>query len=238
VIAQLAALGWALALVSLAAAAVLRARLERVARAEHELRGPATVLCMACERLRSDPAAQGHAEALEAELARLRAGLADLTAARTGKRRRLAPEPLELERVARSAVAGWQPALQASGREARIEWRAGRPRLVADRGRVAQALGNLVANAAEHGEGPLEVRSDRTERGVRLEVRSGRPKPQAAGGRKARALWGGRGRGLGIAARAARSAGAHLELVPEPTHVVAAVELPVEDPPDPTPGAA
>ncbi|HEX2233795.1 MAG TPA: hypothetical protein VHG69_10575 [Thermoleophilaceae bacterium] len=224
------------------AVVVLRARLERVARAEHELRGPATVLCMACERLRQDPAAQGHAEALEAELARLRAGLADLTAARAGKRRRLAPGPLELERIARSAVAGWQPALESRGREVRIDWRAGRPRLVADRGRLAQALGNLVANAAEHGEGPVELRSDRTERGVRLEVRNGRPSPEAGAERASAALRG--GRGLGIAARAARSAGARLELVPERKQVAAVLELPLADAnppvdaPDPTPDAA
>ena len=58
--------GWVFGVAALAAVLVLRVRLERVARAEHELRGPATVLCMACERLRNDPAAQGHAEALEA----------------------------------------------------------------------------------------------------------------------------------------------------------------------------
>ena len=132
----------------LASALLLRARLEAVARAEHELRGPATVLCMACERLRDDPAAQGHAEALEAELARLRAGLADLTAARAGRRPRTTPAPLELERLARSAMAGWGPELEREGRPARVRWRAGRPRVAADRGRLAQALGNLVANAA------------------------------------------------------------------------------------------
>jgi signal transduction histidine kinase len=230
VTAQLAALGWALATVSLAVAAVLRSRLERVARAEHELRGPATVLCMACERLRRDPAAQGHAEALEAELARLRAGLADLTAARTGKRRSLAPRPVDLEHVARSALSGWQPALESSERSAAVTWRAGRPRVTADPGRLAQALGNLVANAAEHGEGPVELRSDRTKRGVRVEVRNGRPTrglPRRSD----------RGRGLRIAAQAAESVGGHLELVSDRDEVVAAIELPV-DGSEPRPDAA
>ena len=215
--------GWAIGLAGLAATLALRARLERVARAEHELRGPATVLCMACERLRDDPAAQGHAEALEAELARLRAGLADLTAARTGRGRRAAPELLELERLARSAVAGWQPALEDAGRAARVDWRAGRPRVAADAGRMAQALGNLVSNAAEHGAGPVELRSRRTTGGVRVEVRNGRA---GSAGREERPRRD-RGRGLGIAAQAARSAGGHLELVQEPGEVVAALELPV-----------
>jgi signal transduction histidine kinase len=212
--------GWLFGLAGLAAAFLLRVRLERVARAEHELRGPATVLCMACERLRRDPAAQGHAEALEAELARLRAGLADLTAARTGRGRRARPQPLELEALARSAMAGWQPALESRGRRSHIDWRAGRPRVVADRGRLAQALGNLVANAAEHGSGPVELRSRPTAGGVRVEVRNGRPKRSSPRGE--------RGRGLGIAARAAESAGGRLELVREPDEVVAALELPVE----------
>jgi len=233
VIALLSLGGWLAAFGGLAGMLMLHARLERVARAEHELRGPATVLGMACERLREDPVAQGHAEALETELARLRAGLADLTAARTGERRGPAPAPLDLERLARSAVAGWKPALERDRRPVRIQWRAGRPKITADRGRLAQALGNLVANAAEHGSGPVELRSRRTAGGVRVEVRNGPPQgysPRRDGGR-----------GLGIAARGARSAGGHLELVPEPDRVVAALELPVEaelHKADPTPDAA
>jgi signal transduction histidine kinase len=218
--------GWTVGLAGVAAALFLRARLEGVARAEHELRGPATVLCMACERLRRDPAAQGHAEALETELARLRAGLADLTAARTGGRRRSARERLELEPLARSAMAAWQQALQARGRPSRIDWRAGRPRVVADRGRLAQALGNLVANAAEHGSGPVELRGRRVPGAVRVEVMNG-GSSDLGRGTKNRASRGERGRGLRIAARSVRSEGGHLELVSDDNAVVASLELPV-----------
>ena len=45
---------------------------ELVARAEHELRGAATALALACEQLRRDPAAGGHAAAIDAQLDRLR----------------------------------------------------------------------------------------------------------------------------------------------------------------------
>src|SRR6185503_2663761 len=55
---------------------------ELVARAEHELRGAATALALACEALRRDPAASGHATVIEAQLDRLRAGLEDLGSAR------------------------------------------------------------------------------------------------------------------------------------------------------------
>jgi signal transduction histidine kinase len=240
--------GWLLAPTGFAAALLLRARLEAVARAEHELRGPASVLCMACERLRRDPAAQGHAEALDAELARLRAGLADLTAARTGRARPAMPGPVELERLARSAMAGWQPTLASAGRSARVRWRAGPSRITADPGRLAQALGNLFANAAEHGGGPVELRGARTERGVRVEVRNRRPERDTGsdrgprGGRRfprggRRFPRGNRGRGLRIAAGAARSVGGRLEVVPDPDEVVAAIELPVEEA-DPAPDAA
>jgi hypothetical protein len=55
---------------------------ELIARAEHELRGAATALTLACEALRRDPAAGGHAAVIDAQLDRLRAGLDDLEAAR------------------------------------------------------------------------------------------------------------------------------------------------------------
>lgn len=218
--AGLAVSGWALAA---ALALVMRARLERVARAEHELRGPATVIALACDRMRRSPATRRHAEALDAELARLRAGLADLGAARQGRPVRGEPERVELQRLADGALAGWRPALAADGREARIDWRAGRVSVVADRGRLAQALGNMLANAAEHGHGPLELRGRRLPGAVRVEVRNGahtgRPQPRRPGSR---------GHGLGITARAARAAGGRLELAARDGEVVAALELPLE----------
>ncbi len=61
----------------------------------------------------------------------------------------------------------------------------------ADRGRLAQVVGNLVDNAAEHGGGELEVTARRTPTGTRLELRN---PPGASGPRRA-----GRGRGLAIA---------------------------------------
>jgi len=213
--------GWGVAILAVAVALSLRARLESVARAEHELRGPVTVLFLACERWGRDPAGRRHADALEVQLARLQAGLVDLDAAYRGRRARERPEPVELNRFARSAVDGWRPALRAAGRDARIDWTAGRARVVADRGRLAQALGNLLANAAEHGSGPLELRGRRVNGGVRVEVRNAPSREPPLPGPAA-----GRGRGLDIAARAAASAGGRVELESDGEAVVAALELP------------
>src|SRR6185295_14642915 len=53
-----------------------------VARAEHEVRGAAAALALACENLRRDPATGDQAAMIEAQLDRIRAGLEDLEAAR------------------------------------------------------------------------------------------------------------------------------------------------------------
>ena len=67
--------GWALAGGALGGVVLLRRRLRLVARAEHELRGPVTVLSLTTERLRRDRASEHHAFPLESELARLCQGL-------------------------------------------------------------------------------------------------------------------------------------------------------------------
>ena len=39
----------------------------------------------------------------------------------------------------------------------RLDWRAGRVRVRGDRGAMAQAIGNVLSNAVEHGTGMVEV---------------------------------------------------------------------------------
>ena len=159
--------------VLLFAVARLRRRLELVARAEHELRGALTILTLR------------HGEA-DPELARARAALADLTAARQGRRATARPSLVDLHELVRRQSAAYG---------AHVEWTAGSPRLVADRGRLAQALGNLLANAAEHGNGAVRVSAQRS--GSRVQVRVVNPE---------------RGRGLGIAAAAAGDVAGRLDL--------------------------
>ena len=196
-------MSWLLSLVLGVWVCDLRRRLELVARAEHELRGPVAVVSLAAERMRREPAGRRYAQALDTELERLRAGLGDLAAARSGRRRPGLPGTSQLEPLVRSGVEAWR----AAGRAVRLDWRAGPVAVSADRGRLAQVLGNLIANAAEHGEGPVELRAERTGGAVRVEVRNRVD----------------RGRGLRIASDAARDVGGTLH--------VAAIQLPADDTP-------
>jgi signal transduction histidine kinase len=193
-----------------------RRRLELVARAEHELRGPAAALALACERMRREPHAAHHAAALRAQLDRLEAGLSDLQRARGGRRSARGPEPVEFRSAARAALAPWQhePGAVAFG------WLGGPAPARVDRGALAKALGNLIANAAEHGEGEIRVRGRTTRAGVRIEIRNAN-RPARAGASDA-----GRGRGLQIAERAARELGGRVLVDRGQAETVAVLELP------------
>jgi len=218
----LAALGgWAVAALAVVAAVRLRRRLELVGDAAHELRGPATALVFAVAALRRDPAAARWAPRIDGQLDRLAVGLADLEAARSGCAAQARREPVLLERVVRTAVDAWRAPFAAAGRDLALCWEAGPEHVAADPGRLAQALGNLLANAAEHGRGPVAVSVFRSGAGtVRIEVRD-------AGGRgERRAPAPGRGRGLRIARRAARAAGGELTLDRGAGGTVAALGLP------------
>jgi signal transduction histidine kinase len=199
---------------------------ERVARAEHELRGATTALRLICEVVRRDPAAHAHAVAIDAQLDRLRAGLADLQVAQRGESRlHAAEEPpararagesdaaerVELSALARAAAEPWE--------NASFEWEG--PPLTAevDRRRFAKALGNVLANAAEHGEGDIRVTGRAHNGGVRLEVRN-------------------RGRGLTIASEAAEELGGSLSFELVGDTAIATIDLPTADPPRADVGAA
>jgi signal transduction histidine kinase len=214
----LAALALALAccLGGLGGLGVLRRRLERVARAEHELRGPAAALALACERMRREPRAAHHAAGLRVQLDRLEAGLADLHDARGGRPARRRPEPVELRAAARAALAPWElePGTVAFG------WLGGPAPARVDRGALAKALGNLIANAAEHGAGEIRVRGRTTRAGVRIEIRNANRADGAAG------AVAGRGRGLRIAERAARELGGRVLVDRGDSETVAVLELP------------
>lgn len=210
----------------------LHRRLRLVGRAEHELRGPATALALACERMRRDPGAAPHAVVLEAQLERLRAGLEDLAAARHGHRAAGGTvSPVELAPFVRAALEPWRSAL----RRCSLDWRAGPATALADRGRLAQALGNLFANSAEHGAGELDVRVRRMPGGIRLEFRNRnrRAAPPPGQGAARTAAGEGRGNGVAIASQAARDAGGRLLVDVQAAETLAVLDLPVRPASDP-----
>jgi hypothetical protein len=90
-----------------------------------------------------------------------------------------------------------------------------------DRSRIAQALGNVMANAVEHGAGDVSVVASRTPDRLRIEVTNA-TRPDAGDVRP------GRGRGLDIAADAAADSGGTLTAAVGPRRASAVLDLPLE----------
>jgi signal transduction histidine kinase len=179
-------------------------RFRLIAEAEHELRGPLQVIALAAP----DPC--------RVDVERLRVALADLTAARGGRRSAAADEPVRLDRLVWRAATASDLVARRAGGGVHLDWSAGPVTVNANRGRLAQALGNLLANAVEHGGGQVRVTGRRTRRGIRVEV-----------------LDSGRGHGLTIAAKAVRDSGGTLTAARAGSGTAVAIELPEADPDPP-----
>jgi signal transduction histidine kinase len=212
--------GWGLALAMLVE---LRRRAALVADAAHELAGPLTAISLGIEALRRQPAARRRADALEVELCRLQVAAEDAAAAARGRRARPRPAPVPLRELAERSSEAWRPAAERRGGRVSFDWKTDALSISADRRRLAQAFGNLLANAIEHGGGEIVVRGRRSGDGLRIEVED------AGGGASARGGRSRRGRGLGIAARALEHAGGRLTSVDRPDGGrVAVAELPAD----------
>jgi signal transduction histidine kinase len=101
--------------------------------------------------------------------------------------------------------------------------------VVADPLRLAQAIANVVANAAEHGGGAVRVGVTRAGTRVRVEVADdgpGLPVSIAALKASARGRTGRRGHGLAIAAAIAERYGGHLTALPAARGARIALDLP------------
>jgi signal transduction histidine kinase len=207
-------------------------RMEAVARAAHELRGPLTAARLGLQLgISSGRLAPDRLRAMDLELASAALALDDLAGA--GARRRVyrpctlaRVDEVELRQVVADSVEAWRACAASRGAELRLFWSGGAGTVLGDRLRIARATGNLIANAIEHGGGAIVVRGAEQRDGVRIEVidsgpglpapvaelagRAGRGRSRAERRRK-RA---GRGRGLAIALTVAAAHGGRLSAAP------------------------
>jgi signal transduction histidine kinase len=228
-------LAWAVAAAALAMAALawreLRRGRELVARACHELRGPLTAahLALHAGARPGDPSAGARLAAIELELRRAGLALDDRAAARAGRRARDRDEVVDVcELIAEQATA-WRAIAPLFGCELRVGPRAPDALVRGDRVRLAQAVGNLLANALEHGTGTVEVAVRSIAGRVRIEVTDeggGLPAPVAELARRPRAGRGRRGRGLAIASDIVARHGGRIVSAPSAGGARLAIELP------------
>jgi signal transduction histidine kinase len=226
--------GWAVAvaasLVAIGAWRSLSLRMENVARASHELRGPLTAARLGLQ-LAAGPGELSPARlrAIDMELGRAALALDDLDAARMDRARWRSPEAIDLAQLVSDSVEAWRPAAAARGVELRASWSGVAPTVWGDRLRLAQLTGNLISNALEHGGGVVEVRGRSDGGEARIEVSDtgpGLPAPVAALARQARRGRGRQGRGLAIASAIAASHGGRLAAAPSERGARLVLELP------------
>jgi signal transduction histidine kinase len=215
---MVAAAGWILALAAgvglLRLRGVLAGRMELVARACHELRGPITVSRLGVELLgRDGPARADALRAIDLELASAGVALEDLSAALAGRPGPWRADAVDVTELLGESFEAFRPLARARGVELDLRWRGEHRVVCADRIRLAQATGNLLANAIEHGEGRVELRGGADDEHVEIEVADGGrglPCPVADLVTRPRGGHGRRGRGLAIAAEVAQRHGGRL----------------------------
>jgi signal transduction histidine kinase len=187
-----------------------RALRERAARVAHEVRQPLSAAQLALHgAARRGEVAPTLVAALELELRRAALALADPAAA--------APAPVDLHALLDCQVRTWREVAAAHGATLALEPGPGTALVHADAVRLAQATGNVVANAIEHGGGRIVVRTARVGDRVRVEIADGGPGLPASVAelaRRPRAGRGRRGRGLAITAGVLAHCGGRLAAVP------------------------
>jgi len=227
VVLAVAAIGWA------AYARERRRRLiaaELVARAAHELRGPLAAAHLALQSLGRELAGgRARCSAIDVQLQRAALAVADLAAAPVGGRAPDVGGAVDVGDLLEEQVRAWRPMAAAYGCELLLVPSAPGTYVHGDRLRLGQALGNVVANALEHGRGRIELSARRLDDRVRIEVLDdgpGLPAPVADLASRPAAGRGRRGRGLAIASEIARRHGGRLASAPSQHGARLALDLP------------
>jgi signal transduction histidine kinase len=201
----------------------------RVARCAHELRGSLGALRLGLDlALARGGLTSERLGALDLQLARAAAALNELN----GPAGPVALRPVPVAALLADAVASLEPLAAGRGADLRLT-EAPDAIVLGDRGRLAQAVGNLIANAIEHGGRTIWVGGRVGEGEVRLEVRDDGP---GLSGRRSRGglrrvfgapVIGPHGHGLSISADVAAAHGGRLLSVPSGVGLRIVLELPL-----------
>jgi signal transduction histidine kinase len=168
--------------------------------------------------------------AIDTELSRAGLALDDLAAAGGGGRRPWRLDRVPMRALVAESAEAWQASAGAAGTVVAVAWSGEEAVVWGDRLRLAQAIGNLIANGIEHGRGPVMVDGAVRAAIVRVAVCDqgpGLPAPVAVLRRRPRRGRGARGRGLAIAAEVARAHGGALVSAPSEGGARLVLELPV-----------
>lgn len=245
-----AAAGWSVALLALFLVAWQRRRFDGagrlVAEAAHELRGPLCAARLAIgslERVFADvPTVGARLAAIDAELSRAGLAVDDLGAALETGRSPAESELVDLNELLTQHEPVWSSIAGVHGAVLAVRPGPRPARVLANRLRLAQAMGNLVANGCEHGGGVVTVQVRVTGECLRVEVSDhgrGLPgpigeliarRPRSAPGR---APYAARGHGLTVARRVAEELGGSLAAAPAQRGARLVLELPAAPPPAP-----
>lgn len=230
--------GWSVAAAALAALALTRRalalRMEAVARASHEVRGPLTAVRLGLERgAMGGPLSVERLRAIDLELSRATRALDELQGVGSSQPH-CGPlkQPLDVSRLLSDSVEAWRASAEASGVTLTLDWAGPSVAIVGDRVRLAQATGNLIANAIEHGGGRVEVRGRADQGTIRVQVLDDGPGLSAPVAELARGADPARprGHGLRIALAVAAAHGGRLAAAPSERGARLVLELPAAGP--------
>lgn len=196
-------------------------RRELLNRALHELRRPLQALALS-----SGPDAGG------GQLGRAIAALSELDRAVNGGEGVPRSELVDARELAEQAIGRWREEAARRGRSLQLRWLAGGSVVVCDPDAVARALDNLLANALEHGLGPVRLEGAARSGSLRFMVVDGAdagsvdPRAMAPGRLRADPR---RGHGLRLVAEVAAAHGGRFAACRHAAGASAVLELPLVD---------